>query len=137
MDIAWIGCHRNGSRALVQAKAGTLTVLAVKVAVNMMIIRLHMSCDWLGLLSYGFGAFGNNIHNQSVFAIAPGEGIIIVETLNGANKKEGLGASNTGAHVTAASVKKPNITVAEFIELSERMSPDKGELGYGTDYGYV
>jgi hypothetical protein len=64
-----------------------------------------------------------------MFAIAPGEGIVIS---NGAEKTE-----STEAHTVAPVAKKPNMTVAEFIELSGRILPGKAEPERGTDYGSV
>lgn len=92
----------------------------------MIVIRLQ-TCERVGLYSDDVRA--SAVQSASMFAIAPGEGIVIS---NGAEKTE-----STEAHTVAPVAKKPNMTVAEFIELSGRILPGKAEPERGTDYGSV
>lgn len=82
-------------------------------------------------------AFSN--HNETVFAVAPGEGIISLGTGNNVYSK-GSGTSYSVPHVSAmAAVAKcvdPNITVYEMQSALMETSVDLGEQGRDDYYGY-
>jgi len=97
----------------------------------MMIRNMHF--DYIGFI----GNYAGAAIARSPFEVAPGEGVIIFEAPDIAEKPKAADVSDMRFQTAAvAKIRKSQITVLEFNDLLERLA-SCGGAGHGTDYGYI
>ncbi len=121
--------------SLAQTKAAALAGVKgyAKAAAKMIMMIRNMHFDYIGFI----GNYDGAAITRSPFEVAPGEGVIIFEAPDIAEKTKAADVSNMRFQTAAvAKIRKSQITVLEFNDLLERLA-SCGGAGQGTDYGYI